>query len=51
VERLLEAYCRPSDETLAYSLSFGSLGPHGDGLTPSDVHLNRLSSLVTRRDS
>ena len=42
VERLLEAYCRPSDETLAYSLSFGSLGPHGDGLTPSDVHLNRL---------
>jgi hypothetical protein len=42
VEGLLEAYCRPSDESLAHTIAYGGLGPHADGLTPSDVHLNRL---------
>ena len=42
VERLLEMYCRPSDEALARTISFGGLGSHAAGLTPHDVYLNRL---------
>ena len=42
VEYLLDLYCRPSDESLSDSIKFGALGDFGTGLTPSDVHLNRL---------
>ena len=42
VEELLDLYCRPSDEFLASSIQYGSLGKLGAGLTPADVHLNRL---------
>lgn len=41
VEHLLDVYCRPSDEVLTASLTFGSLGVLSTQLTPTDVHLNR----------
>ena len=42
VEELLDLFCRPSDECLALSIQYGSLGKLGVGLTPADVHRNRL---------
>jgi hypothetical protein len=42
VEELLDFFCRPSDESLSASIQYGSLGKLSSGLTPTDVHLNRL---------